>query len=308
MKNSADKKYKVALVGLDLTTMDDNLIRYVAMMSEVLKLERVLFVYVAKDLELPADLLEKYPGLVGPMDESIEADIKSKVDKYFHNADTAVECLVKEGNPIERILKLSKVKHVDLMFMGRKKSLHGSGLISSKIARRCPCSLLLVTETHRRKLKKILVPVDFSKHSSLALQLAINMKDSSGADVQLVNIFKVPGGYHTTGKSFNEFAEIMKGHAQNDCKKFLSKNDFPADLPCEYLLSNNGNFSNLTYDYAERNKADLIIIGSRGRTKASSMLMGSVAEKLVYLDSHVPVLIVKEGGENMGFLDTLMKL
>lgn len=302
------KPYKVALVALDLTAIDDRLIAYAAKMAKILPLERFFFVHVAKDLALPADLLKEYPDLVGPLDESIETDIKEKVARYF--ADTGVEtkCIVKEGNPIDKILKLCKIKDVDLIFMGRKRNLVGSGIVSSGIARKCPCSLLLVTEESEAKLKKVLVPVDFSSHSCLAMKQAVEAQSNNGFMITTMHVYSVPSGYHKTGKSLNEFAEIMKSHAQKDFKKFMKTNKFSKDTPCEYVLTKDGKYADLVYRFAEKCGADLIIIGSKGRTPVSSILIGSVAEKLVYIDSHIPVLIVKSKGENMGILDALLKI
>jgi len=123
-----------------------------------------------------------------------------------------------------------------------------------------------------------------------------------------VHIYGVPTGYYKTGKSHEEFSEIMKSHAKKDYDEFLASYSFPSDIPCDYLLTDNGHYAELTYSYAENNAVDLIILGSRGRTAISSAMMGSVAEKLVYSDNDIPVLIIKEKGENLGFLDVLMKL
>ncbi|MBV6647441.1 MAG: universal stress protein, partial [Cyclobacteriaceae bacterium] len=134
MKENKYKPYKTALVGLDLTEMDDHLVQYAAMISKVFPMERIFFVHVAKDLQLPDDLLKEYPGLLDPLDDSIETDIQKNVDQHFEGSAVETVCIVKEGNPIEKMLKLSKVKDVDLILMGRKKSLQGSGIVSSRIA------------------------------------------------------------------------------------------------------------------------------------------------------------------------------
>lgn len=306
--NTVNKSYKVALVALDLSEMDDRLIQYAALMAKLLLLEKILFVHVAKDLALPDDLLKEYPDLMAPLDESIERDIQTKIDRYCNVDGLEVQCIIREGNPIDKILKICKIKDVDLIFMGRKRSLYGSGIVSSGIARKCPCSLFLVTEDSKPHLKKVLVPVDFSNHSRLAMKQALEAQTNNGFELLAMHVYGVPSGYHKTGKSFSEFAEIMKSHALKDYNKFLESNDFPPDLPCEYVLTDDGKYANLVYAFAEKNDIDLIVIGSKGRTPVSSILIGSVAEKLVYIDSHIPILIVKNKGENMGVLDALLKI
>ena len=168
--------------------------------------------------------------------------------------------------------------------------------------------MLFVTENHQPVIKRMLVPVDFSSHSALALRLAESIQQKTKASIDLVNVYYVPIGYHKTGKGFEEFAEIMKGHAQNDLAKFLKKNEFAQDLPCEFMLDKDDSISDQLYHHAQEAHADLIIIGSRGRTKTAALLIGSIVEKLVFEDVDVPVLVVKNKGENMNFFEALMRI
>ena len=48
--------------------------------------------------------------------------------------------------------------------------------------------------------------------------------------------------------------------------------------------------------------ADLIIISSRGRTKAASLLLGSSALELLKFRQKIPYMIIKDKHENMSFL------
>ena len=308
MENTLNQPLTSVLVGLDLTQMDDQLIRYAAAICKILPVERLLFVHVADDLQLPDELIATYPDLVEPLDESIEADIRTKVSRQFDGAGIQIDIIVKEGHPIEKILKLSKVKHIDLIIMGRKKSLEGSGIMSSRIARKCPCSILFVTAEASTNIQQVLLPVDFSHHAALAIQIARQMQERAHVELRLVNYYRVPIGYYKTGKSHEFFADLMRQFAEKDCEAFLERYQFPEELSCDFLLSENGDVPQLTFEFAEEQGMDMIIIGSRGRTGIASMLMGSIAEKLVYLDRNIPIMIVKQKGENMGFLDTIMKL
>jgi nucleotide-binding universal stress UspA family protein len=304
----ANEPFRSVLVALDLTEMDDALIRYAQLLSQVLPLERLFFVHVSQDLELPTELLQEYPGLLEPRDESIRADLQQKVDHYFTGTALDVQCLVEEGNAIEKVLKICKIKNVDLIVMGRKKSLRGSGIVSSKIARRCPCSLLLVTQDFRSDYKKVLVPVDFSAHAAQAMQRARELSSASSTELLMLHVFRVPAGYSRIGKSYEEFKQIMESHALRDGRRFLAKYNFPPDTTCAYVATDDGKAAELTYAFAEENEVDLMVVGSRGRTAAAAVLLGSMAEKIVYRDSKVPVLIVKSKGENMKLLNALMKI
>ncbi len=308
-KNVKDHCFRTALAGLDLTEMDDHIIRYAAMICNALSVERIFFIHIAKSLELPERVLKEYPDLLAPLDESIHMDLEKKIENYFRPvSDTEVVIEVKEGDPIEKILRLTRIKEVDMILMGRKLSLKGSGIVSSHIARKSPCSLLLIPENPPPLIDRIMIPLDFSRHSALAVGCAQRISEATGASMSCANIYKVPTGYHTTGKTFEEFAAIMEGHANNDFSDFLEGHKVEGEVPCSFLLSTDGDYAELIYEHAVDIKASLIVLGSRGRTGVAAILMGSLAEKLTYLDHNIPLLIAKEKGENMGFIEALMRI
>ena len=52
----------------------------------------------------------------------------------------------------------------------------------------------------------------------------------------------------------------------------------------------------------------MLLVGSQGRTAAASLLLGSVSEKMLHYENHIPLLVVKEKGGNLGFFEALFKL
>jgi nucleotide-binding universal stress UspA family protein len=303
--------YKIErlLVALDLTEMDEILIKYVSHLAEFLKSEKVYFIHISKNLELPEDLRKNYPDLMAPNDESIADSIHKVIEKEWksdYDCEKVVE--IKEGDPSEQILKWVNIKDIDMMVMGRKRTLKGGGIVPQKIAKVAQTSLMLVPEDFEFKLNRIVVSVDFSKHAKLAVEEALAISKGKNISLTLVNVFKVPSGYHKTGKSYDEFATIMKGHAKSDFREFVKRNDFPEDLDCQFVLDDDDSPADKIFGFASDHKTDMIIMGSKGRTGLASILLGSVAEKVVKYDSEIPLMIVKEKGENMGFLKALLKL
>ncbi len=311
--NSPDKNIvsiRRIIVGLDLSYMDEVLIRYAALVCKTFPVERVYFMHVARDLELPKDIKEKYPHVLAPVDEGIHRDIEQKLDKHFDKSllvEKVVE--VKDGSPIEKMIKWAKYRDVDLILMGRKKSLEGSGIVSSKIACKAYCSVLFVPENPPEKISRILIPIDFSEHSYLAIQHGLDIAARKEATVACSHVYSVPLGYYKTGKGYQEFADIMHEHSHKEYKLFLKKLGISDhDIPCRMILSKPEKMAKETYDYASSHDFDFVVIGSKGRTGASAMLMGSFAEKFTYLNHHVPLLIAKNKGETMGFFEALTKI
>ncbi len=149
--------------------------------------------------------------------------------------------------------------------------------------------------------------MDFSDHSVMTMQFAERIAEEQNCEIVGLHIYSIPTGYYKTGKSHEEFAEIMETHAKNDYKKFIEKHDFKA-FECIYKLKDNGNEGRFIIQQAKEIGADLILMGSRGRTPSAAVLLGSIAEKLVNINNLVPMLIFKKKEENMSFLDALLKL
>lgn len=296
------------LVALDLTEMDDTLIRYTSFVAKLFKTDKVYFFHVADSYELPDEVKENYPDLIAPKDESLKKLLEDKIEKEWvsdFECDKSIE--LKEGNAIDQLLKWIDIKRVDMILMGRKDISDGSGVMPQKVAKLAHASVMIVPENLDIKLNKIVIPLDFSKHSRLAMEAAISIGETSGAEIKALNAYYVPSGYHKTGKSREEFAEIMQQHAETDFKKFMNKNNFSDSIQCHFVLDE-GSPADKIYKYAKEEQADLIIMGSKGRTGMASILLGSVTEKVINYQSSIPLAVIKDKDENMGFLKALLKL
>lgn len=308
MDKYATANYEVAVVGLDLSEMDDRVLEYVRVLNQSFPFRKILFVHISKEQDLPDEILSTYPSLALPLDEGIAIRLEQKIAPFFKSSETEFGVIVKHGSPLESFLKISKENDADLVILGRKKSLDGSGLLSGHIVRKSPASILFVTETFKPDIKEILLPVDFSRHSAICYQLAKKFNGKGQASIRFSHLYDVPIGYYKTGKSYEEFAEIMKTNAAKDFARFQISNDIDKTTPCAYMLADKGPKARLIYNHALETSTDLILIGSRGRTATSALLIGSVVEKLLQIDDEIPILVVKDKGENMGFFEALMRI
>lgn len=294
------------LVGLDLTEMDESVIRYASFICDSYKTENIYFVHVAKNLELPEEVIKEYNHMLASVDEGIERSINENIKLHF-KADTKTHISVQEGHAVDKILRFAKIKNVDLIILGRKKRLKGTGVIPNSIIRKSPCSILLVPEANKTtKLKNILVPIDFSSHSDLAVENALELANHHQAAVSCVNIYEVPWGYSTIGKTHKEFAEIMLGHAKKNFENFKKKYKKP--IECDYILSKDHDFTDELSVYIQATKPDLVFIGSKGKTDAAIVLLGSTAEKITKEINEIPIFLVKKKGESINIFEALLRI
>ena len=195
------------------------------------------------------------------------------------------------------------------MLLGRKLDLEGRGTLALKLARVAHCSVLFIPEGVSFQMKKMLVSVDFSKTSALALEAAMRIRNVTDANIILHNAYEVPSGYHFTGKSFDEFKRIMEQNAREDAYEFLKKAGLkPEEVQLALTFDDEEDPGERAYEAATGNNVDMMIIASRGRTGLASLLLGSVAEKMIRYDSDIPLLIVKDRKENLGFFQALLRI
>lgn len=303
-------KFQRMMVCLDLTEMDEGLIKYASLIANTFQLNAVYFYHVTTSFELPEDIQEKYPDLIAPVDEMLEKEVEFSVKKYFKSPEGCdIKIHVEAGGITDEILKESKVKVIDLLLVGRKEKLTGSGLNSRKVAKATPASVIFVPENPPLELNQVLVSIDYSDHSRMAFEIGIDIQKKSGAKLLSNNVYRVPVGYHKSGKSYDEFAEIMLENTKRDCERFFRKMELSeVDYDHTYALDDDPHPADKIYKTGREMGVDMIILGSKGRTNVAAFLIGSVAEKLVMEDSDIPLFLVKKGKENLGFLDALFKL
>jgi universal stress protein A len=145
--------------------------------------------------------------------------------------------------------------------------------------------------------KRILVAVDFSECSRVALKRAAELAGSFGATIDLLHVWTVPTfmppdslvGYSNATQTF---AELVKKEAEKGLEEFAQQAKAEG-IAFGRAYIHYGEPAHAIVDEAESGNYDLIAIGTHGRTGMSHFLLGSVAEKVVRL-SHRPVLTVRE--------------
>ena len=155
-------------------------------------------------------------------------------------------------------------------------------------------------------LHRILLATDFSDFSNEALDYAVYLSRGFGADLYLLHVFEPPFFSHS-GVSLNVRPEVhqwimeVKQEAQEKLGKLAEEVRhhgakvhpiFKEGTPFLEILKTAGEIP-----------ADLIVLGTHGRTGLTHVLMGSVAERIVRKSS-CPVftvrpksLIEKKGGK-----------
>lgn len=301
---------KLAVV-LDLNEADDAVCDFVDRVARKADFDSIDFIHVVKSLDLPKQIVEKYPSLITPLDESIKKAIREKINTYASIADhDNVNIHVIEGLKLQSITKFAHDKDIDLMVTDQGEQDEEHQLILPKIARNLTCDLAIVPATVPEDINRLLVPIDFSENSSMALQFAQLLKSfDPNIKIQGLHIYKVPQGYRKSGMTYDEFAQVMLDNAKHQLKQFYKDNEIDSsDVEMNYQLQKGDNIPTMINRFALSNKADMILIGSRGRDTLSSFILGSIAEQVINKDHYLPLVIVKNKGASMKLWQALLEL
>ena len=154
-------------------------------------------------------------------------------------------------------------------------------------------------QQQQQQISKIVVPIDGSKNSLEAADYAIKMAEKYGSEVALVHVVNLDQTLQLLGiyrlsypdpikKKIEDasaeaekwFTELIKTAEQRKVRIKTKVMDSPMSVVASLV------------DYADQEKADLIVIGTRGRSGISKMLLGSVATGVVTY-APCPVLVVR---------------
>ncbi len=149
-------------------------------------------------------------------------------------------------------------------------------------------------------MKTILVPTDFSEPSLYGLEFAAELARKSKASVHLFNAVLISGYYYAGDPAamggtpaeimMQDFGEGYKKTALSRLKSLSAKACFKGikvTYSCETAL----NIHNCILDEANKVKAGIIVMGSRGAGNLKTIVLGSNAERVVRF-STIPVVVI----------------
>lgn len=139
--------------------------------------------------------------------------------------------------------------------------------------------------------KKILIPVDGSQSSDKAVAQGVALAEKLGASVVIFNVvqpvsYRVPEGFiHTdllSEKIMDWGLQILSEYKRKfETDRIDIKTDIATGVPADIIC-----------EKAEKEKFDLVVIGSQGLSPSLRILLGSVSDR-VSRHCPCPVLIVR---------------
>ena len=146
--------------------------------------------------------------------------------------------------------------------------------------------------------KHLVVAVDGSETSLNALKHAAELASVNNARLTLVHVAN-PAEYMALAPEFlqhesYEAAAVAQGNEVLDFAEKSARENGVENIVKHLLVANKGarEMAQDLVDYADENGADLLVLGTHGRTGLMHLLMGSFAET-VMRQSHLPLLVIR---------------
>ncbi|MDP5082308.1 MAG: universal stress protein [Winogradskyella sp.] len=148
-------------------------------------------------------------------------------------------------------------------------------------------------------MKKIIIPVDFSKHSEYALETAVALAKQHNSELYVMHMLELSESILSSSSSTrNEETAFMLMVANKKFETFLDK-PYLKGITITPMIKHHKVLKEVA-EVANDIKADLIVMGSRGHSEHDGIFTGSNTEKVVRY-SDTPVLVVKSKPESINF-------
>ena len=294
------------LVPTDFSDLSYKALRYAAALVRKVG-AKLHVVHVAEiDFGVPGAALPGRNPLVDDSDEArtLQDELRAMVDPI------APEFHGRTGRAFDQIVRFAGELETDLIVMsthgltGFRRMLFGSN--AERVVQHSSCPVLVVRANQpeqpageKLRLGTILVPIDFSASSEETLRRAIAFAQQFDARLVLLHAVSapvVPAAAPYAVASLDVPLEQARGTAEAEMQALVQRTAFngvayetqiATGFPGETICS-----------YADRAGADLIIMSTHGRTGLAHVLIGSVAEHVVW-HALSPVLVVPGSGKNL---------
>lgn len=240
-----------------------------------------------------------YEGdLAATWTNNIVASIKKQCDASLSEAikiakeeGITIQALCEEGTIHEKIVDLADMENYDLIVMGKKGlSLIERAFVGSVTERVIGYSrqdILVIPNGAKIGRRNLLVATDGSAYSEAAARKAIEIAMQYHGEIKALSVVDVTVEFMLRAHEiYDTLVAKAKGFSDAIKQKALA-----AGIKAEALVRD-GEVYQVIIDVAKEQQADMIIMGSLGRTGIKRLLMGSTAERVLG-HATFPVLIVK---------------
>ena len=188
------------------------------------------------------------------------------------------------GDPAKELIALGEAH--DLLILGERGESHpgrGVGSVAVQCVRKSKGRVLLVNhEGETVRFEKMVACVDFSAASSIVVREAVRLAEAYGAQVEFLHVYRAPWDrlhYRApTAEASPHFRREYLEMLQRQMDDCLTGVDYELH---ETVLHRSSSYGYGIADYVRQSHADLVVLGTHGRSTLKELYLGSTAERLL---------------------------
>ena len=246
------------------------------------------------------DFVPSPPDLTEKLQEAASGRLNEAAERARgHGAEVVTDLRI--GLPSQAILEAAEERSVDLVVLGTR-GLGGLqhlflGSTAQRVVQHAECPVLTVHPDdidQHRQIRTILVPTDFSRDAELSTSVALDLlaKQPGETTLVLLHVYHLPyeyTAYGTIPTSLDYFKDV-EGAAEERLRELAEP--LAGEGLTVKTVAREGYPSEVIVAEAEAIGADLIALGTHGRSGLTHLLLGSTAERVVK-HANCPVLTVR---------------
>lgn len=205
--------------------------------------------------------------------------------------------VVAAGTPAQTILEQAKKLKSDLIVTGahKKDSLRDLFIKSTaeKLLRFSEKPVLIVKNATKEEYKTIVVGMDFSSHALKALYMALTLFPK--AKVHVVHAYSLPFSGLVKDRDLEDFTLDQRKEGMEKILGALGRKlkDKKAKAFARMdIVMHNAHSSAALHDEVRKTRADLVVVGTHGKSELLTGIVGSVARDMIH-NAKTDVLVVK---------------
>jgi nucleotide-binding universal stress UspA family protein len=285
-----------ALLALELADVDHPMLDFFNFFSSQIPVGAAHLIHVLPNIDFfhETNGLSPYEidqEVINRMEEEIKGRLPGNHSIYL-------QFDIKQGDPLEEILRDAEEIDADLVVMGNRSDTEVHNVPAQNLVRKVKGNALVIPDQAKPQITHILVPIDFSANSIRALQaaLALNQQLDKPARITCVNVYDMPNlSVYKLGRSREQLKALIEEDRNSAFQAFLHTyaGEQEENIQTALIERDLPGISRYIYDYAQEKGADLVVMGAKGHSKVDLLLMGSVTEKWLSINDKIPSLIVK---------------
>jgi universal stress protein E len=163
----------------------------------------------------------------------------------------------------------------------------GVGMLAGASVRKAEAPVLLVQEKQTGPFKSIVACVDFSETSRVSLERAIRTAAQDSAALHVLHVFYGPWhrphywepAWPVKDEVKADYTQKIRSELAAFCEPFRHELEYLKAQ--QHVVDHPGSHGLAITEFVRLHSAELVVLGTRGRTNIRDMIIGSTAERVV---------------------------